>query len=82
LWVKGLNANVLIKKGFLFTVGSVYCVKRFTTGPRNYLKEVQQSQMIQKWLRRQPKDLHSVGFDALVKQWDKCISVGGGYFEK
>jgi hypothetical protein len=21
------------------------------------------------------------GFDALVKRWDKCISVGGGYFE-
>jgi hypothetical protein len=22
------------------------------------------------------------GFDALVKQWDKCINVGGGYVEK
>jgi hypothetical protein len=22
------------------------------------------------------------GFDALVKRWDKCISVGGGYVEK
>jgi hypothetical protein len=23
-----------------------------------------------------------VGFNALVKQWDKCIDVGGGYVEK
>jgi hypothetical protein len=24
----------------------------------------------------------AAGFDALVKRWDKCISVGGGYVEK
>jgi hypothetical protein len=24
----------------------------------------------------------AVGFDALVKRWDKCINVGGGYVEK
>jgi hypothetical protein len=24
----------------------------------------------------------TAGFDALVKRWDKCISVGGGYVEK
>jgi hypothetical protein len=23
-----------------------------------------------------------VGFDVLVKQWEKCINVGGGYVEK
>jgi hypothetical protein len=37
---------------------------------------------VRKWLRRQSKDLCDVGFDALVKRWDKCISVGGGYVEK
>jgi hypothetical protein len=36
---------------------------------------------VQRWLRQQSKDC-AVDFDALVKQWDKCISVGGGYVEK
>jgi hypothetical protein len=27
-------------------------------------------------------DFHAAGFDALVKRWDKCINVGGGYVEK
>jgi hypothetical protein len=35
-----------------------------------------------KWLRRQPKDFHAAGFDALIKRWDKCVSVGGDYVEK
>jgi hypothetical protein len=35
-----------------------------------------------KWLRQQSKDFCAAGFDALVKRWDKCISVGGGYVEK
>jgi hypothetical protein len=26
--------------------------------------------------------LYVAGFDAPVKRWDKCISVGGGYAEK
>jgi hypothetical protein len=34
------------------------------------------------WLRQQSKDFCGAGFDALVKRWDKCISVGGGYVEK
>jgi hypothetical protein len=28
------------------------------------------------------KDFCAAGVDALVKRWDKCISVGGGYVEK
>jgi hypothetical protein len=35
-----------------------------------------------KWLRQEPKDFYPAGFDALVKRWDKCINVGGGYVEK
>jgi hypothetical protein len=23
----------------------------------------------------------AAGFDALVKRWDKCINIGGGYVE-
>jgi hypothetical protein len=45
------------------------------------LKDVRKPQMIsdqvRKWLRRQPKH-----FGALVKRWDKCISVRGEYVEK
>jgi hypothetical protein len=35
-----------------------------------------------KCLRQQSEDFYARGFDALVKQWDKCISVDGGYVEK
>jgi hypothetical protein len=35
-----------------------------------------------KWLRQQSNDFNAVGFDALVKRWDKCINVSGGYVEK
>jgi hypothetical protein len=36
---------------------------------------------VRKWLWHS-KDFFAVGFDTLVKQWDKCINVGGGYVEK
>jgi hypothetical protein len=77
--------RIFTKKYFLFTVESVRYVKRFTTGSRNSLKDVQKFQMIPdqvlKWLRQQPKDFYAAGFDALVKRWDKRINVGGGYVE-
>jgi hypothetical protein len=28
------------------------------------------------------EDFYAAGFVALVKRWDKCINVGGGYVEK
>jgi hypothetical protein len=37
---------------------------------------------VRKWLRQQSKDFYAAGFDALVKRWDNCISVGGGYVQK
>jgi histone-lysine N-methyltransferase SETMAR len=36
----------------------------------------------QKWLKQQAKDFYDAGFDILVKRWDKCIDVGGGYIKK
>jgi hypothetical protein len=36
LWAKGLNAKDITKKCFLFTVGSVYHVKRFTIPSRTF----------------------------------------------
>jgi hypothetical protein len=66
--------------------GNICRVKRFTTGSRNSLKDVRKSQMMPtklgKWLRQQSKHFYASGFDALVKRWDKCINVGGGYVEK
>jgi hypothetical protein len=37
---------------------------------------------VRKWLRQQPKDFYTAGFGALVKRWDKCSNVRGGYVEK
>jgi hypothetical protein len=55
--------------------GSYLSGKRFADD-----KEVETE--AQKWLRQQSKYFYVVGFDALVKRWDKCINVGGGYVEK
>jgi hypothetical protein len=78
--------RIFIKRSFLFTVGSVCCIKRFTTGSRNSLEDVRKSQMmpdqVWKWLRQELKDLYAVGFDTVVKRWDKCSNVHGGYVEK
>jgi hypothetical protein len=80
--------KILIKKCFLFTVGSVCRVNLFTTGSSNchlcgkcFADEEGESE-VQKWLRQQSKDFYAAGFDALVKRWDMCINVGGGYVEK
>jgi hypothetical protein len=67
----------------LFTAGSVWSVKGFTTGLRNMANvSLMTKRLKRKWLRQQSKDFPAAGLDALVKQWDKCISVSGGYVEK
>jgi hypothetical protein len=78
--------SIFTKKYFLFTLGSVRRVKRFTTGSRISLQDVRKSQImidqVRKWLRQESKDFYAAGFDALVERCDKCINVGGGYVEK
>jgi hypothetical protein len=37
---------------------------------------------VRKWLKQQAEDFGAAGFEALVKQWDKCVNGGGGYVEK
>jgi hypothetical protein len=70
----------------MFTAGSVCRVKRFTTGSRNSLKDIWKSKTTAppgaEVGETTVRDYYAVGFDALVKRWDKCISVGGGYVEK
>jgi hypothetical protein len=83
---EGLNAKGIHKEMFPVYAGKCVlhkavhnwvdkCGKSFTDD-----KEVEVE--LQKWLRQQSKDFCAEGFDALLKQWDKCINVGGGYIEK
>jgi hypothetical protein len=75
---KGLIAKHIYKKrNFLLKVGSVCHIKRFTSGSRRFLKDEE----VRKWVRQQSKDFYAAGFDVVVKRWDKCINVGGGYIE-
>jgi hypothetical protein len=81
-WAKGLNTKDIHKE--MFPVYGGGCrIKRFTTGSKNFFKDVRKSQImpdqVWKFLRQQSKDYLAAGFDALVKRWDKCINVGGGY---
>jgi hypothetical protein len=86
LWAKELSANNIHKEMFLVYGWKYLSVKWFATGSRNSLKDVRKSQMtsdqMRKWLRQQSNDLYAAGFDVLVKRWDKCVSVGGGYVRK
>jgi hypothetical protein len=83
-WAKDSIQRIFLKKSFLFSVGIICRVKRFTTVSINSLKDNRNSQMLpdqmRKWLRQQSKYFYATGFDALVKRWG--INVGGGYVEK
>jgi hypothetical protein len=74
--------KILIKKCLLFTVGSVCRVKRFSLSGKSLTDEEEVETEAWKWLRQQTEDFYVVGFDALVKRWDKCNNAGGGYIEK
>jgi hypothetical protein len=51
-------------------------------GGRGFADDEEVETEVRNWLRQQSKDFYAAGFDALVKRWDKCIDVGGGYVEK
>jgi hypothetical protein len=77
--------RVFIKKCFLFTVGSVCPVKRFSLGDRCFADDEEVEMEVRKWLRQQSKDFYAAGFDALVKRWmllegmlrNKCFFFSG-----
>jgi hypothetical protein len=73
--------RIFVKKCYLFTVGSVCYVKRFHLGGKRFADEKIETEE-RKGLRQQSKVFCAAGFDALVKRWHKCISVGGGYDKK
>jgi hypothetical protein len=63
-------------------VGSVCLVERFRLGDKRFADDEEVETEMRKWRRQQSEDFCAAGFDALVKRWDKCINVGGGYVEK
>jgi hypothetical protein len=57
-------------------------LSRSQLGGKRFADDEEVEREARKWLRQQSKGFYAAGFDALVKRWDKCISVGGGYVEK
>jgi hypothetical protein len=80
LWAKGLTAKDIHKE--IFPVYGGKCLSRKAV--HNWVTNVSlmTKRLKRKWLRQQSKDFCAAGFDALVKRWDRCINVGGGYVEK
>jgi hypothetical protein len=63
-------------------LGSVCGVKNFHLDGDLSADDEEVELEVRKWLRQQSKDLYAAGFDALVKRWDKCTNVRGGYIKK
>jgi hypothetical protein len=89
LWVKVLDAKDIHKE--MFPVYGGKClpckavhnwVKKLSIWRQTFADYEEVEMEVQKWLRQRSEDFCTVGFDALIKQRDKCISVGGGYVEK
>jgi hypothetical protein len=81
LWAEGTSATYIHEE--MFPVHGRKCLlscKAFHNWVANF--PLMTKRLKREWLRQQSKDLYPVGFDALVKQWDKCINVGGGCVEK
>jgi hypothetical protein len=51
-------------------------------GGRCFAGDEEVEMEVQKWLRQWSKYFYTVGLNALIKQRDKCINVGGGHVEK
>jgi hypothetical protein len=74
--------RILIKICFLFMAGSVCRVKRFASYGEHFADGDEVETEVRKWLRQESVGFYAAGFDALVKRWDKCINVSGGYVEE
>jgi hypothetical protein len=57
-------------------------VKKFSQGHSKVADDAQSGSPVETAAEATVKNFYAVGFDTLVKQWDKCINVGGGYVEK
>jgi hypothetical protein len=86
LWTKGLKAKDIHKEIFPVYSGKCLSCKAVHNWVEKHGKPFPDDEEFEtelwKWLTQQSEDLYAAGLDALVKRWDKCISVGGGYVEK
>jgi hypothetical protein len=86
LWAEGLNAKDIQKEMFPVYGGKCFSCKvvhNWVEKCGEHFTDDEEVEMeVQKWVRQQSKYFRAAGFDALVKQWDKCIDAGGGYVEK
>jgi hypothetical protein len=94
LWAKVFNAKGIHKE--MFPVYGGKCVTRkavhnwvekFYQGRSKVADDARLCRPVEiateaMWLRQQSKYLYAAGFDALVKQWDRSMNVGGGYIGK
>jgi hypothetical protein len=58
------------------------CITTKHLGDKDFADDNEVETELRKWLGQQSKDFYAAGFDALVKRWQKCINVCGGYVEK
>jgi hypothetical protein len=85
-WAKGLNEEDIYKE--MFPVHGRKCLSRKAVliwvqkSGRRVADDEEVETTVRKLLRQHSKDFHAAGFDELVKRWNKCIDVGGGYVEK
>jgi hypothetical protein len=85
LLAKGLSAKDIHKE--MFRVCGGKCLSRkavlnLAEKPGKRFANVEVETEVRKWRRQQSKKTYAAGFDELVKRWDKCINVGGGYIQK
>jgi hypothetical protein len=80
---KRLNAKDINKEMFPVYGGKCLSLRRVDTWVEKHGKYFADDEEVEtevrNWLRQQSKDFYTAGLDALVKRWDKCINVGGGY---
>jgi hypothetical protein len=86
LWTKGPNAKDIHKEMFpVYGEKCLSCKANHTwveKCAKRFADDEEVETEVRKLLGQQSKDLYATGFDALVKQWDKCINVDGRYVEK
>jgi hypothetical protein len=85
LWEKGPNAEDIKK---IFPVYAGRCLSQKSGSQlgrerwQNFADDEEVETERRKWLRQRSKKFCAAGFDALLKRWEKCINVDGGYVEK
>jgi hypothetical protein len=86
LWAKGLNAKDIHME--MLPIYDGKCLSRKAVHnlvekrDKRFADDEKVETEVRKWLRQQSKDFCVAGFDALVKRWDTCINVDGGYVDK